>query len=128
MFFIRRWIVFSFLNCVKERIASLTAFNSRAFMCQNFSSEDHKPPVVISWHEALQPFFDASENMVGSGGTINRDFLLYIFMLVIHNDSSSLACWYRIITDSIHRSPFFSGPVFVSVARSESEILLAKLI
>ena len=63
MLSVHRWVGFSFLNYVKERIANIIAANSRTFMCQASSSEYHQPPMVMSWHEIPQPFFDTSENM-----------------------------------------------------------------
>ena len=63
MLSVRRWVEFSFLNYVKERIANIITANSRTFMCQASSNEDHRPPVVMSWHETTQPFFNTSENM-----------------------------------------------------------------
>ena len=103
MFSTRRWIDDTSRKRVFERMANLTASSSRIFMCHIFSVWDHYPHVEIPWHVATQPCLDASENIVISGGTIDRGLPLYIFIFVIHHDSSSFACRSRVIKDSYAR-------------------------
>ena len=93
-------------------------------MCQAFSTEDHRILVVITWQEAPQPFFDVSKNMVRSWGTIKRDFSLQLFMLTIHQDSYSFACWTTVITYS--QAMFFSGPAVVSAAGNEIFVRISR--
>ena len=58
MLSIWKWIVFKDFCLLKVKIANFTAFSSNTFMCNNYSSFDHCPPVDIPWHNAPQPFLD----------------------------------------------------------------------
>ena len=116
MLSIRRWIEFSFPNFVMERIASLTA--SRTFMCQAFSTEDNRSPVVIPWHKAPQLFFGASENMVSSGVLLTK-----IFIVNFHVAYPPWKLFFGLLVQSKYR---FVG--YLSVEGNESVISLVKLL
>ena len=70
--------------------ANVAARSSRQLMCLVFSWVDQGPPVLILWHDAPHPRYEASDSIVRSGSLISTDLPFHLTMFVSHQVNSSL--------------------------------------